>query len=125
MVPAEIISPGQYRGVMSCKEIYSHYPDPTSVASLNLRYPPCANFSSTPQSVYAIVTASLEATKPEEVYMAVSFAFGISAWLAGVIHILAVEIYLNATKDEDERLKKVSAMRRRAAGLEEAPDRTR
>jgi hypothetical protein len=125
MVPAEIISPGQYRGVMSCEEIYSHYPDPTSLASLNLRYPTCANFNSTDQTLYAIVTTSLEETKPEEVYMAISFAFGLSAWLAGVIHILAVEVYLNATKDEDERLTKISAVRRRAAGLEEAPDRTR
>jgi hypothetical protein len=125
MVPAEIISPGQYRGVMSCEEIYSHYPDPTSVSSLNLRYPACINFNSTNQNLYAIVTASLEATKPEEIYMAVSFAFGLSAWLAAVIHILGVEIYLNATKDEDERLKKVSAVRRKAAGLEDVPDRTR
>lgn len=44
--------------------------------------------------------------------------------MAIVIHIFAVEWYLRATQDEDERLQKVSMARRKAAGLVDGARKT-
>ena len=55
---------------------------------------------------------------PEEKAALLNMIFGVSGWLASVVHLILVEVYLNYTKDEDERLKKVSIVRRKAAGLE-------
>lgn len=68
--------------------------------------------------MHVIVNATLSRRLPEEKAALMNMVFGVSGWVALVIHILLVEVYLNYSKDEDERLKKVSLIRRKAAGYE-------
>lgn len=44
--------------------------------------------------------------------------FAISGLLGFIINVFALEVYLRVTREEDERLKRISGIRRRAAGLE-------
>lgn len=64
-----------------------------------------------------IVNATLANNRlPEEKAALMNMVFGVSGWVAIVVHILLVEVYLDSSKDEDERLRKASAVRRKAAG---------
>lgn len=55
---------------------------------------------------------------PEERAAMMSIVFGVSGWAALVTHFVLTEVYLSFTRDEDERLRKVSMARRKKAGLE-------
>lgn len=96
--------------------MYESVTNSTSLASLYIRYPMCTNLSTSDHPVYVVVNAAM--AFPEEKAALLNMIFGVSEWTALLIHALAVEIYLNTTRDEGERLKKVSLMRRRAAGFE-------
>ena len=87
-------------------------------SSLYTRYPACANLEGSGSDVHVIVNATLSKRLPEEKAALMNTVFGVSGWVALVIHVLLVEVYLNCSKDEDERLKKVSGMRKKAAGYE-------
>jgi hypothetical protein len=78
-------------------------------------YPTCRNFTESIPA-YVVVNADIITKRPEEIAAILSLGFGTCAWMSLVIHIFAVEWYLRATTDEDERLKAVSAGRK-AAGL--------
>jgi hypothetical protein len=69
--------------------------------------------------VHVIVNATLANGKlPEERAALMNMVFGVSGWVAIVIHVLVVEVYLSYSRDEDERLRKISGMRRKVAGYE-------
>ena len=121
VIAAAEISPNAYKSVSTCEQIIfmqQYAPEPKALGSLYVRYPACANLTTKGDDVFVVVNASLDEAFPEEVAALLNMAFGVAGWLAGLIHIFLVEVYLNYTKDEDERLKKVSMARRRAAGLE-------
>jgi predicted membrane protein len=109
------ISPNSYRRVFTCQEILFMYEDPTIMLT---KYPSCANITSQDDPVYVIVTATLKRSNREEVAAMLDMCFGAAGWAAGTLHIFAVEIYLSYTRGEDERLKKVSEARRKAAKME-------
>ena len=93
----------------------------TALSGLHARYPICANLApGVAETTYAAVTASLSHDFLEERVAAFNMIFGISGWLGFVVNVFFCELYLNKTKGEDERLKKVSLMKRRAAELEKA-----
>jgi hypothetical protein len=118
----EIFSPGGYKSITTCEEMiftYNLIANASLFASLYTRYPACVGYNvSTMGDVYVIVNASLNREYPEEKAALLNMVFGASGWVAGVVHLILTEVYLNYTKDEDERLKKISIVRRRAAGLE-------
>jgi hypothetical protein len=123
-ITANIVSPEGYRSVQTCEEIiftYNFVKNSTSVESLYERYPTCLGYDkSNMGDVHVIVNARLRRYYPEERQALLNLVFGVSGWAAMVVHLALTEIYLNYTKDEGERLKKVSVARRKAAGLEGA-----
>lgn len=99
--------------------MYKFVTNPDHVSSLHTRYPACAGLEGGGSNVYVIVNATLGIGRlPEERAALMNMVFGVSGWIALVIHILLTEIYLNYNIDEDIRLTKVSRMRRRAAGYD-------
>jgi hypothetical protein len=120
-ITAHKVSPDGYRAVQTCEEIifiYNSVNNSTSVASLYERYPACHGYNkSSMGDVHVIVNARLGRAYPEERVALLDLVFGVSGWAALVLHFAVTEIYLNYTKDEADRLKKVSTMRRKAAGL--------
>ncbi|RDW75990.1 hypothetical protein BP5796_06811 [Coleophoma crateriformis] len=122
---AQFFSANQYRSVTTCQEVLYLYESlNSSVTQVYAKYPVCANVTSTMRTspmVDLVVTPALGAGIEQRIAM-LNLSFGVAGWAALVLNGAAVEIYLNATKDEDARLKKVSAMRRKAAGLEGAKE---
>lgn len=86
------------------------------VEDIYTTYPTCRNFTASIPA-YVVVNADITTGRPEEVASILELCFGTCAWMSTVIHIFAIEWYLRATPDEDERLQKVSLARRKAAGL--------
>ena len=102
--------------------MYEGYSRP--LEDIYTKYPMCRNFTASIPT-YVVVNANITTERPEEISSIFELSFGTSAWMAGVIHIFAVEWYLRATQDEDERLQKVSMLRRRAAGLDGGAEKAR
>jgi hypothetical protein len=112
------LSPKSYKSILPCDEIiymYKFVSNQDHLSSLYSRYPACAEGS----DVHVIVNATLGNDRfPEERAALMNMIFGVSGWIALVVHVLLVEAYLNANKEEDERLKRVSGARRKAAGYD-------
>jgi hypothetical protein len=120
-ISADKIIPNVYKTVTTCQEILHMYrwvTNPDSVASLYTRYPACVDLKTIGSNVHVLVNASLSKMFPEERAALLSIVFGVSGWITLVIHTLLLEVYLNYNMDEDERLKMVSAERRRSMGFE-------
>lgn len=119
-----IFSPGKYHFAKSCAEIIFLYPEATTnsttIANMYERYPICANLGpGVAENTFVAITASMASKqRPEENAAMFNLTFGVAFWLGLVINVSACEIYLNCTREEDERLKKFSLLRRKAAGLE-------
>lgn len=96
--------------------MYGSSPD----ASLLDRYPACRNFDSSGamETVYVVVNASMHKARPEERAALLNMVFGVSGWAALITHFVLTEWFLSGTREEDERLRRVSQLRRRVAGLE-------
>ncbi|KAG9236432.1 hypothetical protein BJ875DRAFT_227373 [Amylocarpus encephaloides] len=132
MVPMIIgimtFSKEKYHVPMSCAKIEYIYANPsyysTHIPSSNMthvwaRYPTCAKLSAADaQDTWVAVTATMDETTPERAAALMGLVFGTAGWVGFFINVFGCEIYLARTRGEDERLKKVSAVRRRAAGLE-------
>jgi hypothetical protein len=123
-ISAKILSPGRYKTVVSCKEIVYMYEqlyvmNLSSTKGLGYvfeRYPACK----ITDGGDVVVTASLAHwdVKPEERWAMMKLVFGVAGWVALVGHALLVEVYLNWTRGEGERLRRVSLGRRRDMWLD-------
>ena len=118
------LSPNSYKSILPCNEIIYIYQFVTNLShssSLSSRYPACVGLedSESGSDVYVVVNATLANGRlPEEKAALMNMIFGVSGWIALLLHILLVEIYLSYSKEEDEKLKKISALRRKTAGHE-------
>ncbi|KAL3425345.1 hypothetical protein PVAG01_02136 [Phlyctema vagabunda] len=115
MIATQILNTNVHKRVLECQEVLFLY----STRGLSLteplaRYPVCANATMGGAPVDVIVTAAL-GPNVEQVYTMLGVCFGAAGWAGLMINALAVEAYLNYTRDEEERLKKVSEVRRKAA----------
>jgi hypothetical protein len=63
-----------------------------------------------------IVRADPRAQDPISIGASLQLAFGLSLWIAMVLHILGIELYLHLTPREHERLRAVSYKRQAAKG---------
>jgi hypothetical protein len=73
------------------------------------RYPSCAELGEKGgREVFVAVNASLNVMRPEEIFSMLSLVYGVCAFLGLVIHVLGVEIYLEWSKGESERLKEAA-----------------
>ncbi len=114
---AATFSPRSYHTVSTCQELIFMY-DGYSLPAEDIfsKYPTCRNFTASVPA-YVVINADIATGRPEEVSSILQLVFGACVWIGTVIHIVTVEWYLRATKDEDERLQKLSMVRRKAAGL--------
>lgn len=81
-------------------------------------YPVCsAYYSGADPSQHVPVPVGVAADGPERIASAINTSFGASAYLAFLLHALAVELYLRLTPAETERLRRVSYERQKEAGM--------
>jgi hypothetical protein len=107
------ISPNRYKTVSTCAEILHTYETLScnftrSLPLLLERYPSCADLSAADvaaRDVFVAVNASLNVMRPEEIFSLLSLVYGVCAFLGLIIHVLGVEIYLEWSRGEDERLR--------------------
>ncbi|KAG5297397.1 DUF2306 superfamily domain-containing protein [Histoplasma ohiense] len=112
---------GTYYAVWSCEKIdftWKFYKIPVSYL---VAYPMCAppsNGSSLPPGYdpVAIVKADDNGVEPAQIGANLSMSFGLALWLAMFMHIVGVEIYLQLTPRENQRLRMVSYERQKEAG---------
>ncbi|RDL33308.1 uncharacterized protein BP5553_08747 [Venustampulla echinocandica] len=113
-------APNRYHFVKSCSEIAFLYTTraPEEMALMLTRFPACANLTAgVDTSTYVAVLAGMDARYPEQKAAMFNLVFCSSGVLGFLLNAALAEVYLNYTTDEDERLKKVSVARRKAAGL--------
>lgn len=111
-----MFSPNGFFGTYTCNELdamYTPFDLPTN--QLYERHPICGMVGNGETRV--IVPARLSPLK-EETGATLGITFGVAAWIAILLHVILVEVYLNWTTDEAERLKKASQIIRKAKGLE-------
>lgn len=60
------------------------------------------------EELFVVVTGNLSMKRPEEIFALLNLVYGPSAFLALCVHILGIEWYLNMTKGEGERLRRIS-----------------
>ncbi|KAG4440743.1 hypothetical protein IFR05_003787 [Cadophora sp. M221] len=83
-------------------------------AAFAQRYPQCVNASDTTP---VPVNASLTDGDAENMGVALGMSFGMALWLALFLHAVGVEVYLNLTPREGERLRMVSYERQLERGF--------
>jgi len=108
-VAARVISDiGGYYTIWFCSE--AEYTLGDSEAFL-VEFPECK--SSGPDT---LIIVSSDYTNPLHYASALRNTFGMSLWLALVLHVFGTEIYISLTQDESERLRRVSYKRQLNAG---------
>lgn len=115
VITAQLISrSGGYYTVMPCDEIAFIT---NNESFFQTRYPQCDSPNGTTDG-YAIVKANFSGGKPEELGVSLGIGFGMAMWLALLLHLVGVEIYLALTPAEKERLRALSYEKQLEAGLQ-------
>ncbi|MCJ1447779.1 MAG: hypothetical protein MMC23_008290 [Stictis urceolatum] len=83
---------------------------------LETRYPQCLTSNGTLNG-QVVVQAALNATAPEETGAAYALLAGPAVWLALILHVVGLEMYLHLTPREAMRLRQVSYEKQVAAGF--------
>jgi hypothetical protein len=104
--------PGSYKSISTCQEITYTYRTLScnftrALTTIAGRYPACVNLSDNEEEVLVVVDGNLSMKRPEEIFALLSLVYGPSAFLGLCVHILGVEWYLNLTKGEGERLRRI------------------
>ncbi|KAF4344192.1 hypothetical protein FBEOM_1870 [Fusarium beomiforme] len=92
------------------------YHDKPVVESL---YPDCIGFYTGETPGQRAITKGTPGERPDEIAASLNSAFGASAWLALLIHIIAADLYLRLTSSESERLRNVSCKWQLNAGMKQ------
>ncbi|KAL2364444.1 hypothetical protein RJZ56_002592 [Blastomyces dermatitidis] len=112
---------GTYYEVWPCEKIdftWQFYKIPVSYLAA---YPMCAPLPDPAKLLpgydpVAIVKADDNGMEPAQIGANLNLSFGLALWLALFLHIFGVEIYLQLTPRESQRLRMVSYERQKAAG---------
>jgi len=102
----------QYYTTMTCGEIGSIY---NSANAANELYPACAAPGAT-AATHVVVQADF-GQQPEQIGVSLRISFGMAMWLALILHLVGVEIYLALTPRESNRLRQVSYERQMERGF--------
>lgn len=102
-----------YYTTMSCNEITFMYGSSNPVKKI---YPQCSNPNSTVDDL-VVVHAKLGSGRPEQISASLGMSFGMAMWLAIVMHLVGVEVYLALTPRESNRLRQVSYERQMERGF--------
>ena len=104
---------GGYYQVSSCDKVLFIHGDEAAINSL---FPQCANRTGS-ENPRVVVEANLGGSA-EGAGASLGLSFGMAMWLAIFLHGVGVEIYLNLTGNEGERLRNVSYERQLEAGYQ-------
>lgn len=102
-----------YDTVMSCAELIFLYGSSIPVKQF---YPPCAQ-SVDPANQLVVIHADFNSGRPEQIGASLGINFGMAIWLALIIHLVGVEIYLGLTPRESNRLRQASYERQMEKGF--------
>ena len=107
---------GSYFVLYTCDELrFIHRNNSTY---MQVAYPACGPSGSTDSSGQAVVHVDFAAGIAENIGASLRVGFGMAIWLALVIHLVGVEIYLSLTPREAHRLRQVSYQRQLEAGYD-------
>lgn len=114
MILSAVISTqsSNYYTTMSCGEIASLYNSSARVGQL---YPRCSNPNSTVDDM--VVVQAKFSDQHEQLAVSLELSFGMAIWLALILHLVGVEIYLALTPRESNRLRQVSYLRQLEQGF--------
>ena len=113
IISAKIITVmNSYYTTMSCDQIAFIY-NSTEVA--NKLYPQCNSPNTTLDDM--VVVHALFSKRPEQIGASLDLSFGMAMWLAIIMHLVGVEIYLALTPREGNRLRQVSYERQMERGF--------
>ncbi|KAG9024881.1 hypothetical protein FRB95_010942 [Tulasnella sp. JGI-2019a] len=123
IISREIISSvGGYYSMWTCAEVQFLQNRGQGVPIFTQTYPACANNDGTdPSLVHVAVRASMNAY-PINFGAAVRETFGMALWIAIVIHVLGVEIYIRATEASNMHRRGFVLERRDDGSGEKSPD---
>ena len=102
-----------YYEPMSCGELFTIYDTTQNVTS---RYPQCGQPGSTDDTL--VIVQAKFSDQAEQIGASLRLSFGMAMWMAIFLHLVGVEIYLNLTPRESNRLRQVSYERQMERGLE-------
>jgi hypothetical protein len=109
-----------YYDAVACDVIFNDYAGlgiPAAGNPTYQLYPQCAARNGSGTAPFSVTVKVDPAAGPETAAAAFQLTFGLSMWIALVIHAVGVEIYLNLTPAESERLRAVSYERQLEAGF--------
>lgn len=104
-----------YYTTMSCGELYSIYS--SNVTQVRTLYPQCDQQLGSVNETLVIVQATFGNAQAEQIGASLRISFGMAFWFAIFLHTIGVEIYLNLTPRESNRLRQVSYERQMEKGL--------
>ncbi|KAH8728246.1 hypothetical protein GQ44DRAFT_824540 [Phaeosphaeriaceae sp. PMI808] len=111
-----ISASGDYQAAWPCAKIEATL---SNKSMLLEKYPSCAAYANgTNSNEAAIVIANLSGDTAVNAGAALNMSFGMALWLAAAIHVVGVEVYLNLTPKEAQRLRHVSYRRQLEAGMQ-------
>ncbi|TVY65573.1 hypothetical protein LSUE1_G009294 [Lachnellula suecica] len=102
---------GGFYQILSCDEVAFIQGSYDTAVSL---YPQCANMTG---NAPLVVSADFNG-QPESIGASLQIGFGMGLWIAIFLHTIGIEIYLNLTPAEAEKLRGVSYERQLEAGFE-------
>ncbi|KAI9794306.1 MAG: hypothetical protein M1833_000397 [Piccolia ochrophora] len=102
-----------YYTTMPCDEITFIY---GSNDSMKEHYPQCSSPNTTVDGL-VVVHATFGSGRPEQIAASLGVSFGMAMWLALLMHLVGVEIYLALTPRESNRLRQVSYERQMENGF--------
>lgn len=102
-----------YDTIRPCGEILFMYDNKTEAKQ---HYPQCSNSNSTTDDL-VVVHADFNSGRVEQIGASLGVSFGMAMWLALIMHLVGVEIYLALTPRESNRLRQVSYERQLEQGL--------
>ncbi|OJD32059.1 uncharacterized protein BKCO1_4100012 [Diplodia corticola] len=118
-IAAIIISAyGGYYTVWSCRKMEYTYAQ-FGMQTLAQDYPGCFSGNGTmlDPRAHVVVEAIHDASRPPNLGASITIPFGTSLWMALVLHIIGVEMYLSLTPRESARLRQVSYEKQCEAGF--------
>lgn len=104
-----------YYMTMSCDQIKFMYGD-KDANKVQEYYPQCSNLNTTTDGL-VVVHAGFNDGRPEQIGASMDISFGMALWLAIIMHLAGVELYLALTPRESNRLRQVSYERQMERGF--------
>ncbi|KAI9729801.1 MAG: hypothetical protein M1818_008378 [Claussenomyces sp. TS43310] len=103
---------GKYYSTMSCEEMAFIYGSGSKTDKL---YPQCSNLTGTFDGM--VIVPAKFSNRPEQIAVSLDLSFGMAMWLAIILHLVGVEIYLALTPREGNRVRQVSYERQLEQGF--------